>query len=627
MTFRLSAALVAFTALIVAANAQENGAVVHPPFGEWTAIATLNSKFQAIEKQDRLCFECRGASSSVLRYTLFKEAFSGEPRKVLEDIAKDEVASPRFDELDEPKFEMSRWKNGEASYVLEKQTPSSSRKNKEYWSVEVRGRKVAGALFVTVFYSNSKELEEEAGWGDRYWNQRGLTLNGEMFWGGEPAALQPGDVGYVTTAASTPTPATQTLPSKPMTLDEILAQEPGKHSRLSPELGRLEAMCFRNADAKTRTEGLNALSKEAELGNARAMALVGEAYMLGYGAEKDGERALQWFHKGAEKGDIVALYGLDYCYGMGLHTQPNRRLMLKIAAAVERWYTKIDVRTDALANIVYGDLNMNGLKFLKFSDRTIEAYRRALALGHPVAAQRLGLMSATGHGAMLNVAEAKRLLQQAASQGDAEAMRNLADLIHETESKTREADALIDEALTCGNTLAYYSKATALLDGKRTPVNLSIALSVLREGARAKQAECLMLLGDCYADGRGVQRSAEKAIEFYTQAATEGSPLSMYKLGNIYQKYSNEKEAITWYRRAYGTLDSYLHIKVKEAVSEIAESHQQISLVALWNALTPPSQYAGESNYAFEERRQRYQWESENNPVFEQTVTAEELLR
>ena len=61
-------------------------------------------------------------------------------------------------------------------------------------------------------------------------------------------------------------------------------------------------------------------------------------------------------------------------------------------------------------------------------------------------------------------------------------------------------------------------------------------------------------IGDCYYYGRGVDKSYEKAVEYYRIGADKGNAYAQYSLGYCYEQgqgvKSNRYRAIDWYKKA-----------------------------------------------------------------------------
>lgn len=70
---------------------------------------------------------------------------------------------------------------------------------------------------------------------------------------------------------------------------------------------------------------------------------------LGQSLEKDEEKALAWFQRGAEKGDVYAQSILGYLYEKGIGTAPDR-------TAAAFWWEKAASQAEA-ANLAVEGLN------------------------------------------------------------------------------------------------------------------------------------------------------------------------------------------------------------------------------------------------------------------------------
>ena len=66
--------------------------------------------------------------------------------------------------------------------------------------------------------------------------------------------------------------------------------------------------------------------------------------------------------------------------------------------------------------------------------------------------------------------------------------------------------------------------------------------------------QAMLILGDCYADGRGVLKDPVQAVEWYRKAAELGNSEAMFKLGSCFAKaqgvQQDQAQAVAWYRTA-----------------------------------------------------------------------------
>ena len=63
----------------------------------------------------------------------------------------------------------------------------------------------------------------------------------------------------------------------------------------------------------------------------------------------------------------------------------------------------------------------------------------------------------------------------------------------------------------------------------------------------------LVIIGECYEDGRGVPRNVKEAVTWYKKAAGNGDEYSCYRLGEIYrstEELKDDDKAFEWYKKA-----------------------------------------------------------------------------
>ena len=136
-------------------------------------------------------------------------------------------------------------------------------------------------------------------------------------------------------------------------------------------------------------------------------------------------------------------------------------------------------------------------------------------LNHPDAQYLLGQMYELGRGVKQDTEQALALFTAAASQGYAAAEAKLGQIHLDSKKDYASAMSWFQKAADHGYALAY--------------------------GA----------MGDLYAKGYGVDKSPDKAIDFYTKAASGGDAGACLKLGEIYENggQPDMKQALFWYKK------------------------------------------------------------------------------
>gem|GEM_PF-4020305 len=245
----------------------------------------------------------------------------------------------------------------------------------------------------------------------------------------------------------------------------------------------------------------------AEAGDAFAMYAVGFMFRSGLGPIRDDDKALYWYTRAAELGNVESMFWAGAVRWQGTeHTAPDH-----VEACA--WFAKAVEEGDS----------------------------RAMAL--------LGSAYAEGYGVDQNDVEALRLLTRAAEAGEAEAMLALGRVyssgllgVVTDESAGRE---WYERAAQSGESEAMLYLGRLCLE--HDPSN---AIAWLAKASFCGEADASLVLGHLFEEGQGVSKDIARANEFYEKAATQGSTLAMYKLGLSYKYGLNvavdPKSALEW---------------------------------------------------------------------------------
>lgn len=151
---------------------------------------------------------------------------------------------------------------------------------------------------------------------------------------------------------------------------------------------------------------------EAEGGDLKAQARVGDLLRLGRGSEKDPAAAARWYEKAAQAGHVGAQYMLGRIYDLGEGVPQDY-------ARAARWYRRAgDLAGDREARYRLGILHFHGRGVPHDYDAAIAYYRKAANQGHPAAQYLLGVMREDGWGMKADLVRAFMWLTLAARQAD-----------------------------------------------------------------------------------------------------------------------------------------------------------------------------------------------------------------
>ena len=210
-----------------------------------------------------------------------------------------------------------------------------------------------------------------------------------------------------------------------------------------------------NSGPIDKIKGFNFINEAAESGLTEAENQLGVCYMLGNGAERNEEIAVEWFRKAAEKGYAPAQknLGIAYADGEGV-AQSNQKAIEWLEKASEQglMYAKLKLAdiyaedNDVLPNyekaaslyievIKSQDQELVGKALINIAymysvtlgddNRAFPFYSQAAQQGNVIAQYNLGLMYHNGRGTPQNDNMAIYWWRKAAEQGDEDAKNNL----------------------------------------------------------------------------------------------------------------------------------------------------------------------------------------------------------
>ena len=269
-------------------------------------------------------------------------------------------------------------------------------------------------------------------------------------------------------------------------------------------------------DARDSAAAAAAFRRAAEQGFAPAQYAYAICLRHGRGVEQDAAEAVRWYRAAAAQGYAPAQTSLGVCYerGEGVEKKPEEAVRLYRLAA-EQGYSR------AQTNL--GSCYSNGLGVQKDQKQAIDLYYQAAGNGHAVAQNNLGWAYMNGLGVRSQIEVAISWLECAAAQGQQNALVNLGK---------------------CYEKFLYNSPDRGALAKK---IYQTYRLAAHRGFSNAQH-----LLGECYAEGIGVEKDPHAAAMWYRAAADQDNRFAQYELGKCYEyargvRY-NMAEAVRLYR-------------------------------------------------------------------------------
>lgn len=253
----------------------------------------------------------------------------------------------------------------------------------------------------------------------------------------------------------------------------------------------------------------------AEARSPRAMAELGRAYFYAKGVEKDLKQAAAWWEKGNALDNTYSIDRLARMYrdGHGVERKDMDKAEALFKKAGELGY----------ATAYYNLGNIYRYDGAGTQEQAVDAWRKAMELGHVAAINELTMAYYFGRGVPQDYTEALRLTAIGAQKGNLATQATFGDMLRSGIGVTR------DEALA----VEWFQKAS---DGGSAYATYRLALA--------------------YRDGQGVEKDLEKSFDLFTKAAEGGEKRAYLSLGYAYVNgegtEADPKEGLQWYLKSNG---------------------------------------------------------------------------
>ncbi len=269
------------------------------------------------------------------------------------------------------------------------------------------------------------------------------------------------------------------------------------------------------------------LIKLAEKGDVKSQSELADAYLKGKGVKRSFQDAALWLEKVAQAGDAQAQYQLAYLY-------------------------------------------LEGKGVTKSEENAAEWLSKAAKNGNLNAEQELALCYRDGRGVPQSNEKYYAWIEKNADNEKAETLLNLAKAYYAGDGVTKDVNKAkfwAQKAAEKGSHDADFLLATWMYE--INPSNPE-AIQRLMQVAEKGDADAQAIIGESFLNGRGVEQSESKAIEYFEKAATKGNPTALYHLANFYF-YGNSpiigkfpKKALDYYTQAAakGNVDAQKQLAV-----------------------------------------------------------------
>ena len=311
--------------------------------------------------------------------------------------------------------------------------------------------------------------------------------------------------------------------------------------------------------------GAFALAQKADKDNAEIQYIIGRCYRYGDGVEKDCTKAMQWYRKAAEQGNVDALYEIGDLYsentldpyyeGFDETASDDFIKWLSMALKCESPQAR-DGFARAYINCVYRHNHPELELETKINEaRDLELIRIAAGNGYTEAQYQLGCKYESGSGVAQSYAEAIKWFHKAAEQNST---YYYAQKLGEVYKKGLGVKKDYKEAIK------WYLKAVESVNNGENIIHLAEAYELAgkyqeavtwyRKAAERGIADAQCKLGIMFYIGEGVKRDCVEALRWYRKAAEKGNEKAQFELGKCLSEGKgterNQVEAAKWYSKA-----------------------------------------------------------------------------
>jgi TPR repeat protein len=167
----------------------------------------------------------------------------------------------------------------------------------------------------------------------------------------------------------------------------------------------------------------------------------------------------------------------------------------------------------------------------------VATYRKAADKGSTSAMVEIGVLLGTGSGVAKDPAEARKLFERAAKNGNARGVSNLAALNGGASSNPAEARALLAKAAEANSPDAQYQLAMMMVEGTGGPQDDVAARALFEKAAAQGHADAMVWSGAFAQLGRGGAQDSSLAKTYFEKAAALGNEEGKARLKQIQCPY------------------------------------------------------------------------------------------
>jgi TPR repeat protein len=312
--------------------------------------------------------------------------------------------------------------------------------------------------------------------------------------------------------------------------------------------------------------------KAAELGDPKAMRLVGWHYRYGEVVATDKAEAFNWFLRSAELGDPTAQRFVGEMLNTGTVGAADPKAAVHwLVKAVEN-YQKLAEHGNLSAQTSLAYMYEQGIGVTQDLAQAADLYRKAAESGYAAAQSQYGYFLDTGLSVPKNATLATQWFLKAAEQGLASAQITLGSRYRNgggAEKDPAKAYAWYLKAAEQGDKAGQALVARGLSSGECVSKDEKAAFAWANKSAEQGSSFGQRLLADMFAIGQGTDKNDKQAVYWYLKSADQGDKWSQYELGVRYRDgigvERDRKQATAWLEKA----EKQEHAEAKAALEEL----------------------------------------------------------
>ena len=286
-----------------------------------------------------------------------------------------------------------------------------------------------------------------------------------------------------------------------------------------------------DTDLDEKRSAIEMLERRWDEGYTIAAHQLGKVYRDGLGVDADTEKAMAWFRKAAERGELCSAHALG-------------KLLLSTDTPDDgvRWLRHAADRAYHYSQYTLGKLYLKGEHVSQDVDTGLEYLRASAGRGNQFAQYTLGKLYLKGEHVGQEVDTALKYLRASAVQKNQFAQYTLGKLYLSGEHVPKDVGIALEYLKASAeqeNPFAQYTLGKVYLSGEHVRKNVDTALEYLKASAEQGNQYAQYTLGKLYLLGREVPPDREAAVYYLTQSAAQGNTYAQFFLAHLNDMYNS----------------------------------------------------------------------------------------